>query len=310
MTFRSARLLTPVALTALVVCLSPVAAHATATGTWGGWSETANSGVPALDGTSVLSFPGAGAVQAGWTFDGWNGYASIQTTDVNNEYFTSDTPIGAVFGTNGPSADTSYLKITADSTDIPVLVTITFATPVPADTLGFAISDLDSDFVTVSATNADGVQLGDDALRGSAGATLADLAFNFCQVATAPLTCEGDTAAPVVTSDGLGLVTATGSESGTEGATAWFQPSEAVKSLEIALTNVDDEGPSNVRLWVAQLPAAAETPVPVPSTTPVTAEGTLAATGANTTALPWGIGALVAGAAALVLVRRRNAAKQ
>jgi LPXTG-motif cell wall-anchored protein len=138
------------------------------------------------------------------------------------------------------------------------------------------------------------------------------MAFNYCAVDAPPASCSGDTAAPVMTSDGQGEITATGSEFGTVGSTAWFQPSDTVKSIVITMYNLDIEGPSNVRIWVAQGATVVETPTTAPTTAPVTTDpaSALAATGANTAVLPWGLAALVAGAAALVLVRRRSTSKQ
>ena len=304
-TLRRARVLIPAACAALLVGMAPVTAHATGTGAWGAWSDSANSGVPALDGTSTLSFAGEGNVQAGWTMTGVGAESSIVTTDEDGEYFTADTAIGQIFGSNGPSAESTYLKVTADAVDDPATVTITFASPVQANSLGFALSDLDTDYVTVTAADADGVQLSDEALKGSAGASLNDLAFNFCTVTADPVSCDGDTAVPAVTSDGLGEITVSGVDAGTTGSSAWFQPSAAVTSIVFTVHNTDDGGASSVRIWMAQLPTTVETPAVAPTPAP-----TLAETGATTTVLPWGIAALVAGAAALVLVRRRSTLTQ
>lgn len=225
---------------ALALSLAPLAPASAATSAWGVWPEIA----PGAFSSQPLTFSGTGTVNATWTLTGADSYEVI-ATDVDNEYFVAGTPIGAVFGANGPSSTDNYLKATSqDDTTTPVVLTVTFASAVSAGNLGFAVSDLDTDHVTVTATDGSGGALTGAQIVGTATSD----AFNFCNYTDSP--CS-DTAVPTVTQNANDVV-ATGVVSGTDGSTAWFRPSVAVKTVTFTYLNDDAGNSSSGRYWFAQ----------------------------------------------------------
>ncbi len=225
---------------ALALSLAPLAPASAATSAWGVWTDD-----------TKLTFSSAGLVNATWTVTGDQEY-EILPTDEDDEYFVAATPIGAVFGANGPSSTENYLKAESqDDTTTPIVVTVTFDSAVGAGLLGFAVSDLDTDNVTVTATGASGSALTGAEIVGTA----TDSAFNFCNYPDSP--CE-DTAVPQITQNANNVV-ATGVESNTDGSTAWFRPSVAVKTVTFTYLN-DDDSASSGRYWFAQ------TAAPLPDT--------------------------------------------
>lgn len=226
---------------ALALSLAPLAPATAASSAWGVWTDD-----------TKLTFSGGGLVNATWAVTGYLDY-EILATDEDGEYFVAGTPIGAVFGANGPSSSENYLKAESqDDTTTPVVVTVTFDSAVGAGLLGFAVSDLDSDHVTITATGATGSALTGTEIVGTA----TDSAFNFCDYPDS--TCS-DTAVPTITQNANDVV-ATGVETGTDGSTAWFRPSVAVKTVTFTYLNDDDEASSTGRYWFAQ------TVAPLPDT--------------------------------------------
>lgn len=283
------------ATTVLLLLAAPAAAQATTSNPWGIWT---------VDNTGLAGEVGfdAGLIHASWSASHISPGLSPEIvthltqagTDINTdtydqEFFTTDTPIGAVFGTNGPSATNNYLKV-----GIPQLrhsplrygltdITVTFDSPIEAAKLGLAVSDVDSDDVYVSAFDANDNTITGTELQGTAAALPADLAFNFCpQVTqTAPDVCNSDTDVPPISVEGGGVYVGDGSNTslwGTTGASAWLRPSVAVKKLVFSMTNYDTST-SSIRLWLAQFAAD---PVIVP---PVTGEPTGGASSATAPAL-------------------------
>ena len=219
---------------ALALSLAPLAPASAATSAWGVWS----------DDDSTLTFSSAGAANATWTVTGYSDYWLVPT-DEDDEYFVAATPIGAAFGANGPSSTENYLRAESeDDTTTPIVVTVTFDSAVGAGLLGFAVSDLDTDHVTVTATGTTGSALTGSEIVG----TSTDSAFNFCNYPESP--CS-DTAVPTITQNANDVV-ATGDSTSSDGSTAWFRPSVAVKTVTFTYLNDDDTNTSTGRYWFAQ----------------------------------------------------------
>jgi len=228
---------------AFALALAPLAPASAASSSWGVWAE------------STLSFSGTGMVNATWASTGVLDLAPIPTDydGPPQEYFVAATPIGAVFGTNGPSSTNNYLYAESlDDTTTPLVITVTFASAVAAGNLGFAVSDLDTDRVTVTATDGSGGALTGAQIVGTA----TTVAFNFCNYSGGPV-CT-DTAVPTVTQN-ANSVLAQGSLSSSKGSTAWFRPSVAVKTVTFSFLNEDATNYSSGRYWFAQ-------DVPLPDT--------------------------------------------
>lgn len=230
---------------AFALLLAPLAPATAASSAWGVWPEIAPDAVSSLP----LTFSGTGTVNATWTITGASFYEVI-ATDVDNdpqEYFSAPTPIGTVFGANGPSSTENFLKATSlDDTTTPVVVTVTFASAVAAGSLGFAVSDLDTDHVTVTATDGSGSALTGAQIVGTATTG----AFNFCAYNGDPA-CIG-TVVPTITQNANNVL-ATGVESeANDGSTAWFRPNVAVKTVTFTYLNDDNEASSSGRYWFAQ----------------------------------------------------------
>jgi len=264
-----------VAISALLV-LVPLAPSWASINSWGNWNELENT----------LGFSGAGMVNADWEVD-------VETFEVDDtldadEYFVSGTPIGSVFGANGPDENTNFLKVTAANSAI---LTVEFAAAVPAGSLGFAISDLDTDQVTVEATDLSGNPLSGEQIIGSA--TI--VAFNYCDYPGSPCV---DTAVPGITINAENVV-AEGIESSTDGSTAWFRPNVAVKTIIFTFLNKDEpEFPSSARFWFAQSTPENNNPE----------ENSLAKTGFDYTAPVsiFGFGIAIASAGAILYLRSRK----
>lgn len=256
---------------ALALSLAPLAPATAATSAWGVWSDD-----------SKLTFSDTGMVNATWAVNG-AGAESIIAVDGGGEYFVAGTPIGAVFGANGPTGTSNYLR--AESEDdlvTDVVITVTFDSAVAAGLLGFAVSDLDSDHVTVTATGATGAALTGTEIVGTA----TDSAFNFCAYPDAP--CP-ETAVPTVV-ENANDVLATGVETDTDGSTAWFRPSVAVKTVTFTYRNDDDGNSSSSRYWFAQ------TAAPLPDT----------GLSSSSMVTVFAVGAALLAAGGLLIARRRS----
>jgi LPXTG-motif cell wall-anchored protein len=229
---------------ALALSLAPLAPASAATSAWGVWSEVAPSVTPSAN----LTFAGTGMVNANYTVNGAGSQTVIGVAG-GDEYFVAGTPIGSVFGANGPTGDNNYLRTESENDTVtPVVITVTFDSAVEAGLLGFAVSDLDSDHVTVTATGATGSALTGTELVGSA----TDGAFNFCNYTDSP--CS-DTAVPTITVNANDVL-ATGVDANSDGSTAWFRPSVAVKTVTFTYLNDDNTNVSSTRYWFAQTAAA------------------------------------------------------
>jgi hypothetical protein len=224
-------------------------ASAAAVNSWGEWQYASemdtNSG--------VINF-GTGQVGATWSSAGSSSLNNeIIATNVDGEFMDSHTPIAAAFSANSSSLNFNYLKAHVAAADLNI-VTVTFATPVPAGDLGIAISDIDSDQVTVSGTTDGTTTIPTEQLGGTALANASTLAFNFCaHRATGP--CSNNTEVVPVTymQDEIkfGAMSDT-SVWGTDGSSGWIHPSVAVKTLRFYIENGDQANDSSERIWFVQ----------------------------------------------------------
>lgn len=269
-----------IGLTGALLLAAP--ANATSFKSWGVWSD------------GSIAFSGTNAVDATYTLDSGVQSSEIITTDYDNEYFTADSPIGEIFGTNGPDSTNNYLKVsTQDDQTTDAVVEITFDSAVAAGDLALAVSDIDSDHVTITMNDDSSNSLTGVEINGSATTS----AFNFCDYSAS--SCS-DTSVPDIATNGNNVV-ATGQDSGTDGSTAWFRPSVAVKSITLTIRNDDSSNNSSTeRIWLAQLSEGSSSSSNSPH---------LANTGANDGAQLPIAAALVAGGLALV-ARNRKAPKR
>ena len=269
---------------AVALALAPLAPASAAPATaWGVWDLSILSAVN----SDTVTFGNPLFPDATYTLSGTIGSADVYNVDDEDEWFSAETPIGAVFGANGPSATNNFLKLetTTTTTDI-ITLTVTFASATTANNLGFAVSDLDSDEVTVSATDANGAALTGEQIVGTASPD----AFNWCNAAGSPGTCT-DTDTPTITVNASDVFAA-GTQEGSDGSTAWFQPSVGVKTITFAYKNDDtNTQTSTSRYWFAQK------------------ESSLPNTGASALTMlgMFGFGAVLLAAGALMVARRRRA---
>ena len=209
------------------------------TGVYADWSIDGTSATATLPSTA---FPTISATRTG---------GSWQVASGGSTWLSADTPFGAQFGS---SRDKDYLYTSLPLGASSTVVTVTFATPAPVGTWGFALGDIDAEDVTIAATGADGGALDVSGWFQSA--------FNSCSVSPKPSACPAGThsdrptwASPVLR----------GSASDTNGAAAWFRPSSAVKTLTFSQAR-NVAGAPIYQLWIASdvVSASAST---APSTT-------------------------------------------
>ena len=148
----------------------------------------------------------------------------------------ADTPFGQVFGS---SAEKTYVRVDVKAT-APSVTTITFNTELQANQLGIALGDIDAESVKVTMLD---------------GATT-PVALSAAQMgARAPFNYAGQPDLPTITSGTDEITVADGrcvdpgQECDTTGATAWFQPQSAVKT--ITLTGTKISGLPEYQLWLA-----------------------------------------------------------
>jgi len=165
--------------------------------------------------------------------------SSTQVASGGSAYLNAGTPFGATYGS---SQNQPYVLLrTAKGNTTTSTTTLTFATPPAAGSWGFTLGDIDADLATVSATGASGgpVAISDLGFRGS---------FNFCNGRPLPSTCGGSTSSDMPTWDSS-TGTLKGNVVDTNGASGWFRPEVAIKSLTIKFSA--QSGLPVYQLWVA-----------------------------------------------------------
>lgn len=269
---------------AVALALSPILpAQAATVKEWGVWSEPSSSDG---SGNGTLDFTNSHLVDATYTYEDTYNIEALNSDD--GAWFASDSPIGTAFGASGPFAYADRLRIDADAATDSTL-TVTFATPVPAGQLAFAASDVDDDQVTITGTGTNDVALTGAQIKGTGSNT----SFNFCVTnQTVPSDCDSNTDVPVVTTNSDNVLVE-GAEEGvsTDGASAWFKPSVAVKSITFVSRIWGDPGETGHHdFWFAQK-----------ATT-----GSLASTGSNSDSIAMmiGLGSAFLFAGSLMVSRR------
>jgi hypothetical protein len=220
------------------------AGAATAPGAWPTWTMTPEDPA-ARDHQGTIAFGLPGMPDATFTVtktvdDG----ESTRLRPNDEEYIAAGTPMGAVFGGSGPSTSTQFLQTRVSTPDDSVAtITVTFASAVPAGLLGFAVNDVDVDQLVIGGTQPGGSTLSGGQLQGAA--------FNLCDTADAPPSCEGVVAPFDLPTWDPATRTLTGSDDDTDGAAAWFQPSVPVSSLTFEFSGLEGSGAPSFRLWLA-----------------------------------------------------------
>lgn len=255
-------LLLPLGAILAVVLASPAAA----TPPYATWT-------PAVALPPAVGFPGAGL--------SYSDPAPVITTPSGASTFLApNTDFGAEYGA---SQDQPYLNVATALNSPARSVTLTFTEPTPAAGWGFALGDLDSETIQVTATGVGGAAV--------SGAELGLVStFNFCAAGISPRApaCAGQVRADVsgtvvgptsvITSGNPGDPTAVPPVpvgTNTIGSTAWFQPSVSLVTLTLTLDDI--AGSPLFHLWIAALTATASgtvtaedpqgEPTPVPGAT-------------------------------------------
>ena len=260
----------------LVVAVAAVAAAAVALasparavpGTWATWTASGGSG--AYTGTG--SAAGTGFPDATFASD----TVRLTVPGGASTFLNGATAPGAVYGS---SQGSPYLNIGTAGGDATSTTTLTFATPTPGSGWAFVLGDVDADQVQVSATDASGAAVPVSGL-GFQGS------FNYCNGNPLPGACGG---APGTDEPSWSSVTSTlrGNGPDTRGASGWFAPSAAIKTLTFRFSRITPGTPI-FQLWLVSLAQPAPTPTPTPTatsspTTPPTSTPTPTATSSPTT---------------------------
>jgi hypothetical protein len=189
-------------------------------------------------GTMTLPAPGFPAA----TFATNSSNAS--TPSGASAFLNANTPFGTAFES---TQNVPYLSLNLAAGNTPSTTTFTFASPTPIG-WGFALGDVDAEFIIVQATGVGGVPL-TAAQLGFQGA------FNYCVTPT-PSACSGGPS-PDVDVPGWNPATSTlgldGNPNDTQGATGWFRPTVPVTSLTL-ISNLQIGVPA-YQLWFATLTA-------------------------------------------------------
>jgi len=188
------------------------------------------------DNARTISF--GSSVAATWQLSSGSGTAKISDT----RFIESSTPFGSIFGSTRSNQNGGYLQVAGTPSTV---LTITFSSPGPAGSLGFAISDVDADLVKVTAFDSDNSPLSAAQIIGTA----TEVAFNYCGATNAPTTPNcyfADNAVPSVTSSGNEVQVSRSSDPSENGSTAWFRPN--VEVSRVVFTQIN----GNLEYWFAQ----------------------------------------------------------
>ena len=156
-------------------------------------------------------------------------------------WLSAATPFGTQFAS---SQNQKYLSFSPTTGQAMSTTVVTFASLTPVTGWGFAFGDVDAEAVGVSATDASGAAV-------SASDLGFQSSFNLCNVPSPkPSTCSG-----VVTYDaptwipGSNSGVLQGNTNDTVGASGWFMPLVAIRTLTITSTNLS--GIPTATLWIA-----------------------------------------------------------
>ena len=161
-----------------------------------------------------------------------------------DEGFTAADPLGQLIGPNQDSTDTLLLKVeTLADNDSTATVDIVFESPVPANQLVVAISDIDSDRAEIEMWDGNDDPLTYLEIAGNEE----NFAFNW------------DDPTDTVNVPGMGSNNPTSiilgdAPDNTDGSTGWVRPTVDVKAMEIHI-NTEDGNFSSQRIWIGQVAA-------------------------------------------------------
>lgn len=226
-----------VAATAILVQAAPAQA-ASASGSYAQWVASGGSGAWQGAGTPAAGFPVASLVSDA---------SSVQIPSGATTFLGPATPMGAEYGS---SRAMNYLNISTAAALQPSTTTLTFDEPTPARNWAFALGDIDADTVSITATDANGDPVPVPAL-GFQGT------FNYCAFSPKPGTCKGSgpfTDVPTWVADAASLV---GGGLDTSGASGWFQPTAAIKTITFRFAT--QIGFPSFQLWLASKAIPVET---------------------------------------------------
>jgi hypothetical protein len=214
-----------------------VPAHAAdASGGYAQWVVGGTSGAREAAGTPAAGFPVAQLTSNATT---------VQAPSGATTFLGPATPVGQEYGS---SQGMSYLNISTAASGATSTTTLTFDKPTPASKWAFVLGDIDADMVRVTATDASGNPV-----------NVADLGFmsvfNYCAFSPKPGSCIGPaTDVPTWIPDTATLV---GNIVDTSGASGWFQPTVAIKTLTLTFTR--RIGIPVFQLWLASKAVPVET---------------------------------------------------
>lgn len=163
-------------------------------------------------------------------------------------YVPADSPMGNAFGlVAGVGANQALMSTQIDAASGTVVTTtVTFAAPVPAGVLGFALGASDASTVVVTGTMPDSSDI--------SGADLVGGTFNLCEAADAPPSCAGTSAPHPKPTWTAATRVVDGAGGASEGAVAWFRPDVSVKSLTFVFSDPSETtGHPMFRLWFTAL---------------------------------------------------------
>ena len=220
------------AFTSLAAVAMGAAPAQAATTVGGGSSNYARWSVSGGSGSMTIPLPGFPAASLDTTS------SSTQVPSGASAYLNSSTPFGARYGS---SRGEPYVLLRTARGNKMSTTTLDFDTPPAAGGWGFALGDIDADLAALSATGVGGRRV-----------SVADLGFqstfNFCQGRPLPSTCGGATSTDEPRWD-PSTGTLTGNIRDTDGASGWFRPSVAVRTLTIKYSA--QAGLPVYQLWVA-----------------------------------------------------------
>jgi hypothetical protein len=239
--------------TVIVLSSAVPAAAAAATGEYADWSIGGSGGAFSGSGApAAAGFPAATVTSDATTIKAPSGASA---------FLGRATPVGEVYGS---SRDLNYLNVSTAAGITTSTTTLDFAGPTPAANWAFVLGDIDADQVEISGLDADGNP-----------ASAADLGFagtfNYCAVSPKPGGCTGPGPFTDVPTWHPGSATLVGNGPDTFGASGWFQPTVAIKSLTLKFTALI--GFPVYQLWLTTLAVPVETtiggitpdnPVPAP----------------------------------------------
>lgn len=192
------------------------------TGYYGSWTASGSPGAGSFT-TSSQGFPAAAVTST----------AGLSSESGASSWLPDWTGIGKEYGS---SQNQPYLAVSVPTAG--ATTTITFSSSTPATGWSFALGDVDAEAVTISAKDASGANV---PVRGWFNDT-----FNYCQNSPRSSGC-GTAQTDKPTWNGSNTLTGSGSD--TKGASGWFTPNQAIKTLTFTSSKIT--GLPQYQVWIA-----------------------------------------------------------